>query len=445
MTDNDLIPHAQTLLRQNDAGGFTKPSPTQYPHLWNWDSALIALGLAHFDLPRAFAEIRTLLSAQWRDGMVPHIIYPHGASDYFPPPEFWQTAGLPHGGDVPSSGLTQPPVLATILRKIIEANPDCTTQNATELLQFAHAIFKWHKWLHTARDADGSGLPCLIHPWESGTDNSPRWLHALDAVTPGELPPFKRKDMQHVATDERPRPQDYERFVHLINTGRQLKWEHKPLLDEMPFLVQDAMFCAILHRADEDLLWLAQTLAQPKAICQEVEGWLARTRAVFDARFWDEERGLYLDYDLRAGGRIPVNTIATFVPLLAGLPDAGKAARLVQEHLRNADEYAPGENSAFGLPSAAKNEPLYAPRRYWCGPVWIQMNWLVSEGLRRYGYTAEADALVRDALALVRREGFREYYDPRDGSGCGAKQFSWSAALAIDWLMRGNKEIREEK
>jgi len=436
MTNEELVVQAQSLLRSNDAGGFTKPSPTQYPHLWNWDSALIALGLAHFDLPRAFTEIRTLLSAQWRDGMVPHIIYPYGASDYFPPPEFWQTADLPHGGDVPSSGLTQPPVLATILRKILE-NAKWTPQNERgegrdELAHFANAIFNWHKWLHTARDADGTGLPCLIHPWESGTDNSPRWLHALDAVTPRDLPQFKRKDMQHVAVEERPRPQDYERFVHLINTGRQLKWEHKPLLDEMPFLVQDAMFCALLHRADEDLLWLAQMLGLPKAMRAEIEGWMARTRAVFDARFWDEERGLYLDYDLRAGKTIPINTISTFVPLLAGLPDAHKAARLVQEHLRNSDEYAPGKNSAFVLPSAAKNEPLYAPRRYWCGPIWIQMNWLVSEGLRRYGYAAEADALVSDALTLIKKEGFREYYDPRDGSGCGAKQFSWSAALAIE-------------
>jgi glycogen debranching enzyme len=60
------------------------------------------------------------------------------------------------------------------------------------------------------------------------------------------------------------------------------------------------------------------------------------------------------------------------------------------------------------------------------------MNWIIAQGLRRYGYVAQADALARDSLALIDQSGFREYYDPRDGSGCGATDFSWTAALALD-------------
>jgi len=51
MTAPHLLDLARALLRKNDAGSFTKPGPRQYPHQWNWDSALIALGLSHFDLP----------------------------------------------------------------------------------------------------------------------------------------------------------------------------------------------------------------------------------------------------------------------------------------------------------------------------------------------------------------------------------------------------------
>ena len=58
---------ARAVLRLNDRGEFTTPSRNQYPHQWNWDSALIALGLSHFDLPRARTEIRSLLRAQWRE------------------------------------------------------------------------------------------------------------------------------------------------------------------------------------------------------------------------------------------------------------------------------------------------------------------------------------------------------------------------------------------
>jgi len=62
------------------------------------------------------------------------------------------------------------------------------------------------------------------------------------------------------------------------------------------------------------------------------------------------------------------------------------------------------------------------------------MNWIIAEGLRRYGFVAQADALIHDSLALIEQSGFREYYDydPRDGSGCGATDFCWSAALALE-------------
>lgn len=441
MNDNDFVSRAQAVLRLNDTGEFTKPSPRQYPHQWNWDSAFIALGLAHFDLPRALTEVRALLRAQWCDGMVPHIIYPTGASDYFPPPEFWQTENL-HAGSIPSSGLTQPPILATVVRALSDrrrmvgdAYQDAQDATRHELDEFLRDVFPrllaWHRWLHTVRDVDGTGLPCLIHPWESGMDNSPLWAAALDRITPTDLPPFKRRDMIHVAADERPLEPDYERFVHLIDLGRRLRWEPHALLEQMPFLVQDVLFCSILHRADQDLRALAVELGKDP---REIDGWLARTRAVFEGRFWDDTRGLFFDYDARVRALIRVNANATFAPLFAGLASPEQAARLVAEHFENPIEYAPGAGSKHRLPSVAKNEPGYSPRRYWCGPVWIQMNWIIAGGLRRYGFVAQADMLIHDSLALMEQGGFREYYDPRDGSGCGATDFCWSAALALEMM-----------
>lgn len=426
----DLRAEAQRVLRLNDRGDFTTPSPNQYPHQWNWDAALLALGWSHFDLARAHAEIRSLLSAQWRDGMVPHIIYHHGASDYFPDPAFWQTGDLAHGGRVPSSGLTQPPVVATVLRLLHER-----FRNAPEALAFLREtypkVLAWHRWLHTARDADGTGLPCLIHPWESGTDNSPRWLAVLDRIEPHDLPPYRRRDLQHVDPGERPRPQDYERYVYLIDRGRRAGWDSAQLLSTHPFLVQDVMFCSILHRADEDLLALARELGADPS---EIQMWLDRTRQVFDARFWDESRGLYLDYDARRGASIPVNTCAAFFPMYAGLAPPDRVARLMAEHWTNPDEYAPGRDSQFRLPSTAKNEPGYSPRRYWCGPVWIITNWFLRRGLLRYNLTDAAETLRAHSLELAESQGFREYYDPRDGSGAGAVDFAWSAALTMELL-----------
>lgn len=115
-----------------------------------------------------------------------------------------------------------------------------------------------------------------------------------------------------------------------------------------------------------------------------------------------------------------------------GLPSAAQAERLVREQLLNPAEFAPGGALKFGVPTIAANEPLFGPRRYGGGPVWVIVNWRIWHGLRRYGYDGLAARLATDTLGLVETQGFHEYYDPRDGSACGAADFSWSAALALE-------------
>ena len=66
--------------------------------------------------------------------------------------------------------------------------------------------------------------------------------------------------------------------------------------------------------------------------------------------------------------------------------------------------------------------------------MWVNTNWLVIEGLRRYGYHDLAATLREQTLALVAAAGFREYFDPRSGEGYGTGGFSWSAALTLDLL-----------
>jgi hypothetical protein len=424
MSTTSLIDRAIAVLRMNDTGVFTKPGPHQYPHQWNWDSALIALGLSHFDLPRAQLEIRSLLSGQWRDGMVPSVVYHSVPSDYFPNPEFWQIENSHNAPGVPTTGITQPPLLATVVRLMHDRHP---------MLDFVQEVFpallKWHRWLHTARNADGSGLACIIHPWESGTDDSPRWLHLLASIQPEALPEFQRGDTKHVAAGERPHRAEYERFIYFIDVFRKLGYSHDQLLAYAPFLVQDILFNAILFRANEDLRILAVSLGQPT---EEIDGWLSRMRSNFDPRFWDEGLGLYFDYDMRSGMQIRVNTASTFLPLFAGLPSEKQAQRLIQEHLLDPSEYALEGDVRHWVTTTARLEPTWEPRRYWRGPVWIIMNWFIIEGLRRYGFDDVAEVIQQDTLGLMEAHGFREYYDVRDGSGCGSVDFCWSAALLLE-------------
>src|SRR5438270_2240776 len=114
-----LIEGARAVLRANDLGQTTKPAPNLYPHQWNWDSCFIAIGIAHFDVARAQAEIRGLLRGQWKNGLVPQIVFNPEGSGYFPGPEVWQCDRSPDAPvDVQTSGITQPPVLATAVLRI---------------------------------------------------------------------------------------------------------------------------------------------------------------------------------------------------------------------------------------------------------------------------------------------------------------------------------------
>jgi hypothetical protein len=88
------------------------------------------------------------------------------------------------------------------------------------------------------------------------------------------------------------------------------------------------------------------------------------------------------------------------------------------------------------LPAVALDDPTHTSRetwwgrhRHWRGPSWVNSAWFVSLGLRRLGLDEEADALARRLRATVAREGFREYYEARQGYGMGAHDFGWSTLL----------------
>ena len=111
---------ARAVLRGNDRGGYTIPTDGLYPYQWNWDSAFSALGFATFDRARAWEELEKLFEAQWPNGMVPHIIFRADEPDYFPGPSIWQA----NMGPMPSSGISQPPVVASVVRALAEAEPE---------------------------------------------------------------------------------------------------------------------------------------------------------------------------------------------------------------------------------------------------------------------------------------------------------------------------------
>ena len=89
----------------------------------------------------------------------------------------------------------------------------------------------------------------------------------------------------------------------------------------------------------------------------------------------------------------------------------------------------------YGVPSWDPRDEAFEAKRYWRGPVWLMMNWLIADGLSAAGAGDLAERLERDSAHLVERSGFYEYFDPITGEGCGGPDFTWTAAIYLAWTL----------
>ncbi len=429
-TDTDLAAAARSVLAANWRGRHTVPSARLYPHQWSWDSAFIAIGLARVDQHRAQLELATLFGAQWRDGRVPHIVFdPDTPADaYFPGPRFW-APGAPVVPIRPTSGIVQPPVHARAAWEVYRRAADRGAA-ADFLRRMYEPLCAWHDYLLTRRNLGGSGLAAIVHPWESGMDNSPAWdAMVQESCARGATVPAARADLRHVPATQRPRDEDYAAYIDLAARYRDRAYCDADLLPEHGFAVEDPLFNGVLA-------WSEESLARIAAVIGANSRWHTdRARALGAAladRLYDPALEMLVPRDVRTGRQIPVAGVAGLAALVSpGLPAhvvAGTCAQLT------GPRFWKDQNSGDLLPTLDRTSPEYDPQRYWRGPSWANTTWLVIQGLRRYGACSVAEALRSGLLEAVRAEGFREYYDADTGAGAGTTDFSWTAAIVLDLL-----------
>ena len=83
------------------------------------------------------------------------------------------------------------------------------------------------------------------------------------------------------------------------------------------------------------------------------------------------------------------------------------------------------------VPSTDPDAASFEPQRYWRGPVWAVVNWMIARGLREAGEEATAASVSADTRRLVGEAGFSEYFNPMDRAGIGGETFSWTAAIDL--------------
>ena len=83
--------------------------------------------------------------------------------------------------------------------------------------------------------------------------------------------------------------------------------------------------------------------------------------------------------------------------------------------------------TAFGVSSTHPSSERFESQRYWRGPVWLHINWMIAEGLRDYSYDVLEKRVKEATQKCVDASGFYEYFDAISGAGCGGGRFSWTA------------------
>ncbi|TNE27866.1 MAG: hypothetical protein EP349_08640 [Alphaproteobacteria bacterium] len=419
-----MTEQATRILEQNtrsgDSGRYTVPTDKLYPFQWNWDSCLTALGFAGFDEPRAWEEIRTLFAHQWENGMVPHIVFHQNSDSYFPGPNVWQTGRSP----VATSGISQPPVAASCVRLIYEQSQD-RKQARAEIRALLPKLFAYHRWYLTERDPDGTGLAETWHPWETGRDNSAEWEEALFRVSTDNLEPYHRRDTDLVDAAQRPPKKEYDHYLALVQLFRENNYDHQTLRPVLPFRIADVGINAILLRANRDLLWLMQVVEQHENE-ETVQNWVTLQTEAFE-KLWCAEKQAYCSYDLIAEKQIDMVTSGSFLPLFAHAVPKDKLPLL----LETMDSLT--SHADFLVPSLSPEEPDFDRLRYWRGPVWAIVNFMIAKGLESYGEEDRATRIGTDTATLLKSHGFYEYFDPIDGTGLGGDSFTWTAAMWLYW------------
>lgn len=407
MTRNDLKCDVTTLMEQNrrETSGhhYTLPSPQLYPFQWLWDSCFHAIILLQCDeIAKAREEIHSALTRPLPNGLIPHIIY------WEKPPESacW---GREKRGDVVieamaidgSSSITQPPILATTILRLYQADP-----NEDFLLETYPILERYYSYLCRDRRFNGDALAYIINPDESGEDNSPRYDQALD------LPP------QHTAHDH------LDKRIELMRANALCEFEAHTCMSQH-FGVADTSFNIIFMEGLASMSTIATILGKTA----DTKRFALESEAVkHDLVTFLKQDGMYTSYDFIDQKFIKTKTWAMFMPLYAGLLSEDEATALVNDYLLDDTHF----NTPFMLPTTAVSEPSFDPLDgFWRGPVWMASNWFIYQGLKRYGFADAAKRLREQSIALIELSGFREQYHPITGAGFGAEHFTWGG-LVLD-------------
>jgi hypothetical protein len=281
----------------------------------------------------------------------------------------------------------------------------------------------WLRYFFRERRLPGCPLVAVVHPWETGWDNSPRW-DLLPAAGLKPKRPYQRLDTRSVGASQRPSGRDYDGYVALAEIISEGGFELAAYRSRTPFVVYDTLFDALCYGAARELNRMAEHLDREQPFPGAD---LADFARAFEEYHWNRLNGTYYDFDAQGGRQLEVDSAAPLAAVGSGLLDSSRAAYVCDRYLARCDEALP-------VCTFPPGSPGFDADLYWRGPVWLNVNWLVVDGLRRLRLDRLSTGLAARSLAAFAPTGFTEYVNPLTGEARGIRSFSWTAALVLDLL-----------
>jgi hypothetical protein len=319
--------------------------------------------------------LESVLSLQLPNGFVPHIGY---WSEPAASLALWHAPGR--------SDITQPPMYGHALRVLAE--------RGFAVAHLQGAATAGLDYLIEHRRDPGSGLIRVVHPWETGCDDSPRW----DGWS---AEPFKERRWNAKKRE----------LVRSIRLRDGAAWANPG------FDVGSAGFSALVAfnaRELGELTGNADLLSNASAVAKAIDAHWVGSR-----RTWS---------DVCLAGPQTTSAVRTLDALLPVL---------VSENPRHlelafAEIFEPRSFwRPFGPSGTSADEPTYDPGRYWRGDAWPQEIYLLMVAATRSGRPAAAERLAEKLVEGCVGSGYAERWNPEAGAGLGAIPQGW-AALACE-------------
>jgi hypothetical protein len=357
-----------------DDRGYCLPNAAVYPHMWLWDSCFHSIAWSEFRDEHAITELTSLTAKQFSSGFLPHMVY----------------AGptIQRGPRRDVSSFTQPPVYALAL---LWAREHGLSAPAALVARISHALayFTGHRF----RD----GLAFVVHPWETGCDDSPRWDSWVGSSN-WDPERWREHDQRLVAA------------AAFSDGEGEAVWS-----DE--FVCAPSLFNAILSNA---FLLMAELTGDERARSVSLE-----IGSAMDAQLWDESQRMYVDRPIVGGG--PSCSAPTLDGVLSALGSVNRDHALAcLEQLRDPSRFA----APFGLRYLPAAHPSYQPDAYWRGPAWPQLEFLAIRACRRWGLEDLAEELAAKSKQGIHLSDWSEYWNPETGRSLGARPQTWASLAA---------------